>query len=341
MRYVPGLCLLAVTASLSVQADAQNSAQRVPVQLTAEQDHKRLMDLLKISGFPPGAVASSPDTYNEALANPYPNLPDPLTFKDGHPGARPLAFALLAGLTLAASPLAFLLLPSCSPGSGLPRRGAESLAPGHARRRRRVRGRALAGLPDQRPLPVLDRRARRRLRLLWARVLLPGASSGARSCSRLRGLLASPARRSSSSRPRSERTSPVCASPRSRSRAALSLRAWRPLPSALVASRSRSRGTCRRWSAATSARGRPAAHAALLGPAIVFPARRPDAVVPRRGRRHRRPLGRGLPRRGPGSRSCADGSARTTSRRTSCCTTTSGRRVPRAGCAGSASATSC
>ena len=42
-----------------------------------------MMDLLKISGFPPGAVASSPNTYDEALANPYPNLPDPLTFKSG------------------------------------------------------------------------------------------------------------------------------------------------------------------------------------------------------------------------------------------------------------------
>ena len=54
-----------------------------PAQLTAEQDHKRIMDLLKISGFPPGAVSSSPDTYNEALANPYPVLPDPLTLKNG------------------------------------------------------------------------------------------------------------------------------------------------------------------------------------------------------------------------------------------------------------------
>jgi hypothetical protein len=41
------------------------------------------MALLKISGFPPGAVASSPDTYNELLASPYPNLPDPLTLKNG------------------------------------------------------------------------------------------------------------------------------------------------------------------------------------------------------------------------------------------------------------------
>jgi hypothetical protein len=52
-------------------------------QLTAEQDLQRTMALLKISGFPPGAVASSPDTYNEATANPYPELPDPLTFKNG------------------------------------------------------------------------------------------------------------------------------------------------------------------------------------------------------------------------------------------------------------------
>ena len=80
MRNAPALLLFALTVSLPVQVEGQNSA---PVPLTAEQDHKRLMDLLKISGFPPGAVATSPDTYNEALANPYPALPDPLTFKSG------------------------------------------------------------------------------------------------------------------------------------------------------------------------------------------------------------------------------------------------------------------
>src|SRR6202008_3108954 len=31
----------------------------------------------------PGAVSSSPATYIEADANPYPNLPDPLTLKNG------------------------------------------------------------------------------------------------------------------------------------------------------------------------------------------------------------------------------------------------------------------
>ena len=64
-----------------VTAMAQGTAIAQP--LTAEQDLQRTMQLLKISGFPPGAVASSPETYNEATANPYPNLPDPLTFKNG------------------------------------------------------------------------------------------------------------------------------------------------------------------------------------------------------------------------------------------------------------------
>ncbi len=83
MKYVPGLLLFALTASIPVRVDAQTDAPRAPVQLTAEQDHKRMMDLLKISGFPPGAVATSPNTYDEALASPYPNLPDPLTFNSG------------------------------------------------------------------------------------------------------------------------------------------------------------------------------------------------------------------------------------------------------------------
>ena len=41
------------------------------------------MTLLKISAIPPGAVSSSPATYDEAEANPYPVLPDPLTLANG------------------------------------------------------------------------------------------------------------------------------------------------------------------------------------------------------------------------------------------------------------------
>jgi hypothetical protein len=79
MRLVHACVLFAVVMSTFVRAGQAPP----PALLTADEDHKRIMDLLKISSIPPGAVATSPDTYNEALANPYPNLPDPLTLKDG------------------------------------------------------------------------------------------------------------------------------------------------------------------------------------------------------------------------------------------------------------------
>jgi len=59
-----------------------------PTALTAEQDHQRIMDLLKINKLRPGANPRSNDptnqpNYDESKANPYPNLPDPLTLKNG------------------------------------------------------------------------------------------------------------------------------------------------------------------------------------------------------------------------------------------------------------------
>lgn len=59
-----------------------------PVQMTAKQDHKRLMDLLQIKELRPGANprdAKAPNAvnYDEAKANPYPKLPDPLVLKNG------------------------------------------------------------------------------------------------------------------------------------------------------------------------------------------------------------------------------------------------------------------
>jgi putative membrane-bound dehydrogenase-like protein len=58
-----------------------------PVRMTAQQDHQRLMKLLKIrslrrgaNGNPRGPNAAN---YDEAKANPYPKLPDPLVLKDG------------------------------------------------------------------------------------------------------------------------------------------------------------------------------------------------------------------------------------------------------------------
>jgi hypothetical protein len=41
------------------------------------------MDLLKLTELPKGATSSSPDTYDESKANPFPKLPDPLVAKNG------------------------------------------------------------------------------------------------------------------------------------------------------------------------------------------------------------------------------------------------------------------
>ncbi len=59
-----------------------------PLQLTAQQDHKKMMELLKIETLRPGANGNNPKAanaanYDESKANPYPNLPDPLVLKNG------------------------------------------------------------------------------------------------------------------------------------------------------------------------------------------------------------------------------------------------------------------
>ena len=67
----------------AAQPAAQPAAPPSPVQIANNAERQRIMNLLKISAIPPGAVSSSPATYNEADANPYPNLPDPLLLKNG------------------------------------------------------------------------------------------------------------------------------------------------------------------------------------------------------------------------------------------------------------------
>ncbi len=59
-----------------------------PVQLTAEQDHQRIMALLHITSLRPGRDGMNPQAenyanYDESKANPCPNLPDPLVLKNG------------------------------------------------------------------------------------------------------------------------------------------------------------------------------------------------------------------------------------------------------------------
>jgi len=62
-------------------------AAQQPVQLTAEQAQRNMMEQLRIRRLRPGVSASdtAPNAanYDESLANPYPVLPDPLTLRNG------------------------------------------------------------------------------------------------------------------------------------------------------------------------------------------------------------------------------------------------------------------
>src|SRR5579863_7050984 len=58
-----------------------------PVTFTAEQDHQNMMDQLGIKALRPGPSgnekAPNHANYDESKANPYANVPDPLTMNDG------------------------------------------------------------------------------------------------------------------------------------------------------------------------------------------------------------------------------------------------------------------
>jgi hypothetical protein len=71
-----------VRAAGQDKAAAPNAPSPV-VLLTSQQDRDRQMQLLKISGFPPGPEAYHAATYDEAKATPYPTLPDPLIMNNG------------------------------------------------------------------------------------------------------------------------------------------------------------------------------------------------------------------------------------------------------------------
>src|SRR4051812_18235678 len=80
------LTVVAFAAAPLVRAAAQDKAAAASpavVLLTSQQDHDRQMQLLKISGFPPGPDAYQAATYDEAKATPFPALPDPLVMNDG------------------------------------------------------------------------------------------------------------------------------------------------------------------------------------------------------------------------------------------------------------------
>ena len=84
--FLLSLCLSCFLAVSSI-ADLQTSVAPPPVTFTAEQDHQNMMDQLGIKALRPGPSgnekAPNHANYDESAANPYPDIPDPLTLNDG------------------------------------------------------------------------------------------------------------------------------------------------------------------------------------------------------------------------------------------------------------------
>ncbi len=84
-----GLRSLAVCLGLaaSVCFAVTQSSGPAPVTFTAEQDHQNMMDQLGIKALRPGPSGNEKDpnhaNYDESKANPFPNVPDPLTMENG------------------------------------------------------------------------------------------------------------------------------------------------------------------------------------------------------------------------------------------------------------------
>ncbi len=78
--------ILAICGITTGTAFAQ-TADAPPVTFTSDQDHQNMMDQLGIKALRPGPSgderAPNHANYDEAKANPYPNVPDPLTMNDG------------------------------------------------------------------------------------------------------------------------------------------------------------------------------------------------------------------------------------------------------------------
>ncbi len=82
--------VLVIAAGVGAARAQESAALPPPVEMTAQQDHQRIMDLLHITSLRRGRDGMNRQSpfyanYDESKANPYPNLPDPLVLKHGKP----------------------------------------------------------------------------------------------------------------------------------------------------------------------------------------------------------------------------------------------------------------
>lgn len=86
---VIALGLVLVAGETQAESTATNDSAFVPpLRLTAQQDHQKMMELLGIKSIRRGRDGMNPQStnyanYDEARANPFPNVPDPLVMKNG------------------------------------------------------------------------------------------------------------------------------------------------------------------------------------------------------------------------------------------------------------------
>jgi hypothetical protein len=90
VAFGPAAFLLTFTSCITPISLARQSPRLDPaaIQRATQDDHQKMMEVLKIDALRPGANGMNPNAPNaanvdEAKANPYPDLPDPLTSKNG------------------------------------------------------------------------------------------------------------------------------------------------------------------------------------------------------------------------------------------------------------------
>ena len=92
IRWSLNLALLTLVANPTGSVAQKTTPPEInvpePVKLSSQEDHQRLMDLLHITEVRRGRDGNNKDSpyyanYDEAKANPYPKLPDPLVLKNG------------------------------------------------------------------------------------------------------------------------------------------------------------------------------------------------------------------------------------------------------------------
>src|ERR1035438_1950426 len=86
-RLKPLVFVLVLVFIFAAAATLVAQTRCAPVTFTADQDHQNMMDQLGIKTLRPGwsGNENAPNHANndESKANPYPNVPDPLTSSDG------------------------------------------------------------------------------------------------------------------------------------------------------------------------------------------------------------------------------------------------------------------